>query len=197
MSIVCTELKPAPADRGEILRYSGVKTPDEGTCGILDDMLAMTEGRLEYRLCYDIFDIKRQGTTLDLTFSKTESKLASRMLEGYERVAVFAATVGIELDRLISKYSRTSPARAVMLQAIGAERIEALCDAFCDMLREKYGRERVGCRFSAGYGDLPLSLQKEIFSALNCPTKIGLHLNDSLLMSPTKSVSALVGIKIG
>ena len=30
---------------------------------------------------------------------------------------------------------------------------------------------------------------------LDCPRKIGLTLNDSLLMSPTKSVTAIVGLR--
>jgi cobalamin-dependent methionine synthase I len=49
-------------------------------------------------------------------------------------------------------------------------------------------------RFSAGYGDLPLELQRDIFGALDCQRKIGVTLNESLLMSPSKSVSAIVGI---
>ena len=37
--------------------------------------------------------------------------------------------------------------------------------------------------------------QKDIFKILDCSKKIGLTLTDSLLMSPTKSVTAIVGIK--
>ena len=54
----------------------------------------------------------------------------------------------------------------------------------------KYARPR----FSAGYGDFELSAQTEIFHALDCQRKIGLTLNDSLLMSPSKSVTAIIGI---
>ena len=49
-------------------------------------------------------------------------------------------------------------------------------------------------RFSPGYGDLPLQAQRAIFDALQCHKEIGLYLNESLLMSPTKSVTAIVGI---
>ena len=45
-----------------------------------------------------------------------------------------------------------------------------------------------------GYGDLPLALQKDIFRVLDCPKRIGLTLNESLLMSPSKSVTALIGV---
>ena len=50
-------------------------------------------------------------------------------------------------------------------------------------------------RFSAGYGDLSLEFQREIFRALDCQKNIGLTLNESLIMSPTKSITAIIGIK--
>ena len=49
-------------------------------------------------------------------------------------------------------------------------------------------------RFSPGYGDLPLDVQKNIFPLLDCERKIGLTLNESLIMSPSKSVTAFVGM---
>ncbi len=82
------------------------------------------------------------------------------------------------------------------MQAIGAERIESLCDMFCGELAETYAKDGMSLRprFSPGYGDLPLEAQKSVFKALDCHRKIGLALNDSLLMSPSKSVTAIVGL---
>ena len=80
----------------------------------------------------------------------------------------------------------------MFFQAIGAERIESLCDAFCAE-REAEGL-RLRPRFSPGYGDLPLELQRDLFRGLDCSRKIGLTLNESLLMSPSKSVTAIAGI---
>ena len=64
---------------------------------------------------------------------------------------------------------------------------------FWDFLKEQY--KDIKPRFSAGYGDFPLSAQKEIFGMLDCARQIGLTLNDSLLMSPTKSVTSIVGLE--
>ena len=85
---------------------------------------------------------------------------------------------------------------SVCLQAIGAERIEALCNAFSLEMKNEYAKSgrSLRPRFSAGYGDLPLELQREIFNALGCERRIGLTLNDSLIMSPSKSVTAIIGI---
>ena len=37
--------------------------------------------------------------------------------------------------------------------------------------------------------------ERDIFRLLDCPRRIGLSLNESLLMSPSKSVTALIGIE--
>ena len=81
----------------------------------------------------------------------------------------------------------------MIFQAIGTERIESLCDTFCG----EYSKEKnvnLKPRFSPGYGDLSLETQKDIFIILDCPRKIGVTLNESFLMSPSKSVTAFVGI---
>ena len=49
-------------------------------------------------------------------------------------------------------------------------------------------------RFSPGYGDLPLETQRDVFRLLDCERKIGVWLNESLLMTPSKSVTAIFGL---
>ena len=112
---------------------------------------------------------------------------------GCDSVIIFAATVGIGIDRLVHKYSKLSPAKALIFQSIGTERIEALCDVLTEDIKS-LGKD-IRNRFSAGYGDLPLETQKEIFKLLSPQKNIGLTLGDSLLMSPTKSVTAFIGIE--
>ena len=180
----------------EIVRYAGAKecTPE------LEQLISLCteemDGRLRYSLCYAEFSVSAKGEELDLGFAKVTSKDLAKNLSGCQRILVFAATVGIDVDRLISRYSHTSPSRALVYQAIGAERIEALCDTFCKEISLSLESEGATTRprFSPGYGDLPLSLQRQIFSALDCHTRIGLALGENLLMSPSKSVTAIIGI---
>ena len=49
-------------------------------------------------------------------------------------------------------------------------------------------------RFSPGYGDLPLTAQRQLCEALDTGRRIGLSLSPSLLMIPGKSVTAILGI---
>ena len=185
-----------PFDTREILRYAGVRSAAPDMLALLEDCLAEVNGKLTYKACWQIFPIQKGPETWNLTFTETASASLQKHLRGCDRIAVFAATVGLELDRLIARYGRTSPAKALMLQAIGAERIEALCDLVCLDLAGIAGENgrQTASRFSPGYGDLPLEMQKDIFRVLDCPRKIGLSLNESLLMSPSKSVTALVGM---
>ena len=41
---------------------------------------------------------------------------------------------------------------------------------------------------------MPLEKQKDIFALLDCNRQIGISLNESLLMTPSKSVTAIFGI---
>ncbi len=182
-------------NRDEILRYAGAKEATAEVEELLDACLTLCEGQIAGRVCYDEFPVACEGSALDLGFAQTQSASLARHVEGCESIVVMAATVGLGIDRLIAKYSRLSPARALMFQAIGAERIEALCDAFCaDLEQSAHLRgQRTTTRFSPGYGDLPLELQTDIFATLKCEKHIGLTLNSSLLMSPSKSVTAIIG----
>lgn len=183
-------------DKKEILRYAGVRgTADEKTEELLEECLSLVDGKFKYALCYKRFNATPTENGFDLGFATVNSELVKKRLEGCSEIVLFAATVGMETDRLISRYSSVSPARAHMIQSIGAERIEALCDTFESIL--KADGIDLCPRFSAGYGDLPIELQRDIFKALDCSKNIGLTLNDSLLMSPTKSVTAIIGIKRG
>ena len=189
---------PAPeVNRREILRYMQAKQGNSELEALIDRGLKLSLDKLSYKVCYTELPISERDGILDLGFATTGSRDLKKCLDGCNSIILFAATVGIELDRLILRYSRIEPSVALCLQAIGAERAEALCDAFCDDMKSIYASEgKALCpRFSAGYGDLPLSLQRDIIITLQAPQKIGVSLNQSLLMSPSKSVTAIVGIK--
>lgn len=186
---------PAPEfDRKEILRYAGVKGCD-GTLGaLIDECIGEAEGQLVYKVCYREFPLTVREGILDLSFAETESEDLKRNLDGCSGTVLFAATVGIGIDRLIAKYQSVSPVKALIFQAIGAERIESLCNVFNAEITEKKKPLKTRPRFSPGYGDAPIALQKDIFAVLDCPKYLGLTLNGSLLMSPSKSVTAIIGV---
>lgn len=185
-----------PIDPETVLRYMGDRSPSGEVRALLADCIAECADAFTPKVCFAEFPLTLTDTCADLSFAAVSSKSLTAHLAGCTRIMVFAATVGLEIDRRIRKNTRLSPARALCLQAIGTERIEALCDIFEAEIRRETAAHgaKIRTRFSPGYGDLPLSLQTGIFQVLACPQKIGLSLNESLLMSPSKSVTAIIGI---
>ncbi len=181
-----------PVELQEVLRYAACRGA-EGEVLTLAQWAAETAAPLlQGRVCWRESRVEIWGDTVGLGSAVWTSKALARRLAGCERAVVFAATLGLELDRLITRYGRLSPARGLMLQALGAERVEALCDTFQQEMTQRCGKTQP--RFSPGYGDLPLEAQRDLFAMLECPKRIGLFLNESLLMSPSKSVTAIIGI---
>ena len=182
---------PPSFDKKEILRYAGSKEADEGVEVLLNECLKECENAFSYRVCYRVFEKEEF-----LQSFGGGSKALSKNLEGCAYAVAFAATVGLPIDRLIAKYASVQTAKSLLFQAIGAERIEALCDLFCEDIKVRAGAKGYFSRprFSPGYGDFPLQVQTALLQALDASRKIGLSLTESLLMTPTKSVTAVVGL---
>ena len=194
-TIIKTYTSP-PIDRAEIFRYLRAE-PTEALLDTVECAIGQTEDKLTYKVCYRYFDISESDGEIDLGFATCRSHSLIRHLDGCDGIILFAATVGAELDRMIRRCALVSAAKALVLHAIGNERIESLCDEFCKDIENEMinaGR-RVKKRFSPGYGDLPLELQECVFRALSPESAIGLSLSEALLMSPTKSVTAIIGIE--
>lgn len=158
----------------EIFRYARCEETKQ-LRALADECLVEAENVLTYNVCY--CKMTKQEA---LTISGNSTDFAKGIVKG--EIVLFCATVGLQFDMLIKRYSATNSVKALMMQAIGAERVESLCDEFCKSI----GKPK---RFSPGYGDMSLSVQKNIFKVIDCQ-KIGVYLNDSLLMTPSKSVTA-------
>ncbi len=181
-----------PLDRAEILRYARAGG-EEGELGsLLDGVWEAAAPLLSYRVAYRILPVCLTGDTVTVGGASFASRSLCECLAGAREAILLAATVGVGIDRLLLRYGRLSPVRALLLQAIGAERVEALLSVFTRE-RERELR-RLTRRFSPGYGDLPLASQRALLPLLDAERTLGITLNESLLMSPTKSVTAIVGI---
>lgn len=184
---------PPPINKKEIYRYAGIKDADETIEKLTKACISEAEDCLSFKVCFNEVNVKTENGETDFGFAKIKSFDLAKNLENCSKAIVFAATAGLGIDRLIMKYENLSPAKAVILQALGTERVEALCDEFCAEISEKYGKIRP--RFSVGYGDAPLEAQRDIFRLLDCPRKIGITLGENLLMTPSKSVTAFIGVE--
>lgn len=126
-----------------------------------------------------------------------ESRFLGINLEGCSAIYLFAATLGPAVDKEIQKAAKINPAMSVFYQAAGAMYIESYCDFLQNFLAENEQKNGfiLKPRYSPGFGDVSLEFQKTFFNLLQCQKNLALTLNNSLIMSPEKSVTAFVGIK--
>ena len=185
---------PGAYDRREILRYAMLPKAQDVPDGLpLEECLHMAGDGPVCHAVWREFPVCEDQGLIDLGFARTESDSLRRWISGCDRVVLFAITAGMDMDRLILRAQAVSPLHGLLMHAVGAERVEAACDRLCGILADRMPNRQFRPRFSPGYGDLPLSLQVDVFRALECEKRLGLTLTDKWLMQPGKSVTALVG----
>lgn len=107
---------------------------------------------------------------------------------------LICATIGAKIDKLIRSASVTDMAEAVVLDAMASAAVEQICDKLDKKIAEENPDKYFTFRFSPGYGDYPIELQGKFLSLLDAPRKIGLCATENSLLTPTKSVTAIMGV---
>lgn len=156
---------------------------------VVEALLREMEPRYAYtrvRLAYT------EAGEVDIGFTVTDSAALIKNLAGAGEAFVLVCTLGIGVDRVIARLSKTSRAEAFIFDAVASTLAEAAVDA-----AEREICEGLVCtsRFSPGYADFPLECQGSLLSYLGAPTYLGITLTESGLMTPLKTVSAVIGIK--
>ena len=181
----------------EILRYlghRGQEIPEN-----VEELIKECERELEQmaspRAMWKEYPLSIQDHVLDMGFLQTRSKSLERNLRDCERVILFAATLGSKVDVLLHRYNMIQMSKAVVMQAASVAMLETFCDEKNQELKNSYEAKGwdLRPRFSPGYGDFPLECQREIAPALEMGKRIGINLTDTLLMMPSKSVTAVIG----
>lgn len=122
-----------------------------------------------------------------------QGKAIKRLLSGCDEAFFLLATAGFSLDRLILAHQEISPSYALAVDAAASANVEYLCERVCADLAES--GFALTPRFSPGYGDLPLSVSKDMIQKFNAKKRIGLYTNQAMLLQPSKSVTAIIGIR--
>lgn len=174
----------------EYLGYFGAKA-DETVYPLIEECKKEYIQCVEYKACIAKTDVEQKNECVCLEFMKAESKSLCGNLKNCDCAFVFAATTGAAAQRLIAKNSVISPLKGMVTDCIGSAAIEA----FCDYLNRSLGdTDYLRPRFSPGYGDLSLTCQQTLLDFLETKKRIGLSLTESGMLTPVKSVTALIGI---
>lgn len=180
-------------DKRQTFRFMGCR--DDAANGELDrlyrECTELLKKEASFKAVWRKSAVSIEGDTVNLDFGKITSASLCKNLEGCTSAYVFAATAGAGIDRLLLRYERLDPAKAMILSAVGSSFVEC----WCDIVNEKIADgKKTRPRFSPGYGGVDLCHQREIFDFLEAEKRLGVTLTDSYFMVPVKSVTAFVGI---
>ena len=116
-------------------------------------------------------------------------------VQGCDEIILLAATIGLQVDELIHRTEASDMSGAVVLDALASVAVERLCDEAMKNCQLSIVNCQLTSRYSPGYGDFPLDVQAELLSILDAKKKIGLYVNESNLLIPRKSITAVIGVK--
>ena len=177
----------------EALRYLGAGQ-DAATETLVRETAAELERAVQPRWVYRVLPVEQTGTGPTVGGMLLPGAMAAQMLREARQAAILVCTLGAGFETLLRADSARSMARAVALDACGSAFVETGCDACERELAARFPDRFLTDRFSPGYGDLPLSLQTELLALTDARRRLGVSLTESLLMVPSKSVTAIIGI---
>ncbi len=186
-------------DLYEVLRYLGYNksqvTDEDKT--LVENVLERERKEFKPMAVYAKYKISIDSDVVSLPYGKVKSRNLATNLAGCEQIYMMAVTIGAGFDRALKRNMVRSMAESAILQSVGAAAVESLCENMVSLLNEEASKngERLRVRYSPGFGDYSLENQKGIFSVLKPEKYIGLTLRDTFVMTPEKSVTAVIGIE--
>ncbi len=182
----------------ETLRYLGYRgrEADEAVMELVRACWAELETAAVVRSVYREYPLRVEGDRVDACAFQTVSRDLAKNLRGCGRILLLAVTLGTGVDQLLLRYSRLQMSKAVVMQAAAAAYLEDCCDGINGTLRAEYERKGLYLRprFSPGYGDFSLECQPALLESLEAGKRVGIALTGSFLMTPSKSVTAVIGL---
>ena len=188
-------------DREEVLRYLEYKGQDidNNLIEIIEECRNIAKDRINPRYTFRVYSIKQkykgiielEGTNLIL-----ESNDLYEILKDCNECILMAATLGINIEKDIKKYSCTELTKGIIIDSCATTAIEEVCDKVQNEIENNILKngQYLTFRYSPGYGDLSIEKNTEILTILNGQKEIGLTITNSGIMIPRKSVIAIIGI---
>ena len=184
--------KPAAIDMAQAARYFGARgTPDEATMALLEKCAAPLLAAAMPRAVWLEADTDALAGAGILRGSDVR-----KHLEGCPQAVLLAVTLGPAVDAQIRRAGVGDIAAGVASDALGSALAEQAADAAEAELRQraaKEGKYMTG-RFSPGYGDWNIAVQPLVANALDTARRAGLCVTNTNLMTPRKSVTAILGL---
>lgn len=188
-------------DKTETYRYLayGCTLPDSRVSALIEEsepaLITALKPNYIYRT-FDIENITENEVTLKSCTMKLQGKDIASHLKDCQKAVLLCATVGADVDKLIRISQIEDMAKAVVIDTMASVAIEMTCNEIEKIIKTEYKDFFMTWRYSAGYGDFPIETQKAFTEILNSYRSIGVCTTDSYLLTPKKSVTAVIGLSI-
>ena len=186
-------------DKTEMLRYRGHRGDDvpPQVMRIADDVINSIPAFITPRVVQGRYSITAAENGVQLAGGLVlEGQDIKKHLAGCSECYIICATVGPGADSFIRSMLAMGSIWGLMADAAATRAVESLCDSVETQLRNSLKAENsyLTWRYSPGYGDFPFTQQPDILSLLKTDKTVGVTCNDSCMMIPSKSVTAVMGI---
>lgn len=184
----------------EVLRYLGHKNQEIN--GNIDKLIDETIKEAKelvnpkkvvarYKITINDTGVSLDNTNLILTGEDIKNHLM------YSKdIYIMAVTLGSAIEKKIAYYEKIDLTKAIILDSCATTAVEEFCDFIEEDIKKIAESEHKGItfRYSPGYGDLPIDIQKDFLDTLNATKTIGLTVSSHNLLMPRKSVTAIIGL---
>jgi len=199
-AIVLRDL-PLRIDRDEVLRFQGYKTradvPTSSVLALFDEALAWGERLVAPRVVYRAARVTDQSAdVIEAGGERLHIPEIARLWGRLDAVGAGICTIGEPVEEeLRALFEAREFPLAMMLDSVGSAAAESLAEYANDLLCQAALPDglKVTNRVSPGYAGWDTAEQAALFRL--CPGEpIGVTLNQACFMTPTKSISFLVGV---
>ncbi|WP_251230422.1 hypothetical protein [Adlercreutzia aquisgranensis] len=140
----------------------------------------------------------RAAVTVETPIGPLElpGRAIARHLRGCGEVALMAVTLGAKSEMLLRRETALSATGGMLADVCASSAVEQAANVLNEHLRAQANQRGFATtwRFSPGYGDLPLSVQPCFLKALGADKALGISLTPALMLVPTKTITAIVGL---
>lgn len=186
--------------KDEVLRYLGYKKQklSKSIDELIDKTIDESKKLIMPKCIY--FKYKKHTKEDGIYVDKTNLILKGKDIENHllyaNEIFIIAATVGIKIEQKIKLYEKLDLTKALILDSCATVAIEEFLDELEEKIKLDARKKNLATtfRYSPGYGDLPLDIQKDIINTLKADKAIGLTVSSHHLLFPRKSVTAIMGL---
>ena len=154
---------------------------------LIDKAKTLIEPKAAFKVCY--IEKKLQNAVM-VDGLRLESKVLRKNLNEAERIFPYVVSIGAALEQATGKMNDLL--EAYYLDVIGNIALTAVRTQLHDYLCSKFALKKISFMSPGSLQDWPVEAQSQLFKLLpEVEASIGVRLNKSFLMIPTKSVSGI------